>query len=284
MNNEVLLNIFKRIQRDGSLNSSAISASTYRELLNMGESRGFLIEEKAGRGKCLKIVNARILELEIKRLEPQIDNLDSLPNRVKNLAVNQDTKIGETTLDYTYCVCKAVGENVIVNGVDVSLLTASLGCFSLPISDNNVGVQCSASLMLVENQQLIDDLKWLPADFTGVVLYYAGNLSERVLNWIKQSTFASVWHFPDYDAVGISNYANLKNVLPEAQWYWMPNWKSVFEKFGNKDLWAKDNQHAMFENLWAKFMENGFPDSQLKDLMEECRKQGKMLEQESVLL
>lgn len=283
MTNDVLLRLLARLFQENEISYTSVASGSRKDLESWGERKGCLVLEKIGNGKKFKVTNRKTLEFEINHLQPGFD-LNNLSSRLQNLAVNKNTKSGETTLDYTYCVCKAVGENVIVNGVDVSLLTASLGCFSLPISDNNVGVQCSASLMLVENQQLIDDLKWLPADFTGVVLYYAGNLSERVLNWIKQSTFASVWHFPDYDAVGISNYANLKSVLPEAQWYWMPNWKSVFEKFGNKDLWAKDNQHAMFENLWAKFMENGFPDSQLKDLMEECRKQGKMLEQESVLL
>lgn len=283
MTNDVLLRLLARLFQENEISYTSVASGSRKDLESWGERKGCLVLEKIGNGKKFKVTNRKTLEFEINRLQPGFD-LNNLSSRLQNLAVNKNTKSGETTLDYSYCVCKAVGENVIVNGVDVSLLTASLGCFSLPISDNNVGVQCSASLMLVENQQLIDDLKWLPADFIGVVLYYAGNLSERVLNWIKQSTFASVWHFPDYDAVGISNYANLKNVLPEAQWYWMPNWKSVFEKFGNKDLWAKDNQHAMFENLWAKFMENGFPDSLLKDLMEECRKQGKMLEQESILL
>lgn len=284
MKNESLLKHLMTLQREGTINSSSLSASVYKELEHFGISRGFLVVEKAGRGKCLKVVNTRILEIEINRLSPDVDSLNDLSNRLKNLAVNKDTKTGETSLNFTYCICKAVGEGVVVNGCDVSAITKSLGCFSLPVCDDAKDIECNGSLLLVENQLMIDDLKWIPVDFKGVVLYYAGNLSDRVLNWLKKSSFASVSIFPDYDAVGINNFANLKAVLPDAEWYWIPDWNNVLEKFGNKDLWAKENQQALFENLWSKFMENGFPEQQIKTLMEEIRKQGKMLEQESALL
>lgn len=282
MTNDVLLKLLTRLLQENEVAYTSVAPGARDDIELWGRRKGCFVLEKIGNGKKFRVTNRKTLEFEINRLQPGID-LQNLSSRLQNLAVNKNTKSGETTLDYTYCICKAVGD-VVVNGVDVSLISKTLGCFSLAVCDNCEGIQCNGSLMLVENQQMIDDLKWVPADFSGVILYYAGNLSERVLNWLKRSSFESIWHFPDYDAVGISNYSNLKDVLPIAQWYWMPNWESALEKFGNKELWAKDNQQALFENLWEKFKENGFPDVGLEKLMIEIRKQGKMLEQESVLI
>ena len=137
---------------------------------------------------------------------------------------------------------------------------------------------------IVVNQQLLDDLKWVPSGFTGIVLYYAGNLSARLRMWLTKSSFVSVILFPDYDAVGINNYANLVETLPDAQWFWMHDWKMKLEKYGCKELRRKGNQESMFDTLWSNFKEYGFPDAELESLMTEIRKQGKMLEQEAVLI
>lgn len=284
MKNDALLNHLLRLKSAGSITSSSLTSAIYKELENIGVSRGFLTVEKSGRGKCLKVINSQILESEIKRISPDIDSIENLPDRVQNLAINRDTKAGDKTLDFSYYTCKAVGENVIVDGIDVSAITNALGCFSLPVKDDSNGVCDNGILLLVENQLMLDDLKWIPAEFKGVVLYYAGNLSDRLLNWIRHSTFAEVWLFPDYDAVGINNFARLKNVVPNCKWFWMPNWESKLQKFGNPELRRKGNQQALFENLWNKFKETRFPDAKLQNLMEEIRKNGKMLEQEVALL
>ena len=96
--------------------------------------------------------------------------------------------------------------------------------------------------------------------------------------------FVSVILFPDYDAVGINNYANLVETLPDAQWFWMDEWKNKLIEYGSGELRKKGNQDALFENLWNRFKKKGFPDSELECLMIEIRRQGKMLEQEVALV
>ena len=205
-------------------------------------------------------------------------------SRLRNLAINKDTKAGLTTLEYSYYLCKAIGDNVFVNEVNVSDVSKSIGCFALPVRNDSEGIICRGSLLLVENQQLLDDLRWVPSDFNGIILYYAGNLSARLRMWLTKSSFVSVILFPDYDAVGINNYANLVETLPDAQWFWMHDWKMKLEKYGCKELRRKGNQESMFDTLWSNFKEYGFPDAELESLMTEIRKQGKMLEQEAVLI
>lgn len=283
MRNDSWVDILTRIYSEKEVAFSSIAQSLRKELEIWAERKGCISIQKVGKGKVFRVVDEKTLEWEIARLAPKKD-LDDLPARVQNLAKNSNTKAGQTTLDFSYLLCKAVGDGVIVNGVDVSFITKSLGCFALPIKDDSDGFECNGSLILVENQQLIDDLRWVPPDFKGIILYYAGNLSARLRMWLTKSSFVSVILFPDYDAVGINNYANLVETLPDAQWFWMHDWKMKLEKYGCKELRRKGNQESMFDTLWSNFKEYGFPDAELESLMTEIRKQGKMLEQEAVLI
>jgi len=283
MRNDVWIDILRRIYSEKVVPFSSIAQSFRKELEVWAERKGYISILKVGKGKVFKVVNEKALEWEIAHLAPKKD-LDDLPARVQNLAKNSNTKAGQTTLDFSYFLCKAVGDGVIVNGVDVSFITKSLGCFALPIKDDSDGFECNGSLILVENQQLLDDLRWMPSDFNGIILYYAGNLSARLRAWLTKSSFADVILFPDYDAVGISNYANLVETMPDARWYWMDDWENKLIEHGSSELRKKENQGALFENLWNRFKENGFPDEKMESLMIEIRKRGKMLEQEVVLL
>ena len=283
MRNDAWVDILTRIYSEKEVAFSSIAQSLRKELEIWAERKGCISIQKAGKGKVFKVVDEKTLEWEITRLAPKKD-LDNLPVRVQNLAKNSNTKAGQTALDFSYFLCKAVGDGVIVNGVDVSFITKSIGCFALPIKDDSDGFECNGDLILVENQQLLDNLNWVPSNFKGIILYYAGNLSSRLRSWIKRSSFTNIIHFPDYDAVGISNFANLLENVPNAKWFWIPSWKEKIAKYGCKELRKKGNQDSMFENLWNRFKENGFPDSELENLMNEIRKQGKMLEQEAVLL
>lgn len=283
MRNDAWVDILTRIYSEKEVAFSSIAQSLRKELEIWAERKGCISIQKAGKGKAFKVVDEKTLEWEIARLAPKKD-LDDLPARVQNLAKNSNTKAGQTTLDFSYFLCKAVGDGVSVNGVDVSFITKSLGCFALPIKDDSDGFECNGSLILVENQQLLDDLRWIPSDFNGIILYYAGNLSARLRAWLTKSSFASVILFPDYDAVGINNYANLVESSPNARWYWMNDWEKKLIEHGSSELRKKGNQDALFENLWNRFKENGYPDENLEKLMVEIRRQGKMLEQEAILL
>lgn len=283
MRNDAWVDILRRIYSEREIPFSSVAQSLRKELEVWSERKGCISVQKVGKGMVFKVADEKSLEWEINRLAPKND-LENLPARVQNLAKNSNTKAGQTTLEISYFLCRAVGDGVIVDGVDVSIVTKSLGCFALPLADDTNGITCNNSLLLVENQQLLDDLKWVPKDFKGIVLYYAGNLSARLRNWIKKSTFAHIIHFPDYDAIGISNFVNLIKDIPNAKWFWIEDWKIKLAKYGCKELRKKGNQDSMFENLWTNFKENGFPEVGLENLMTEIRKQGKMLEQEAVLI
>ena len=164
MRNDSWVDILTRIYSEKEVAFSSIAQSFRKELEVWAERKGYISILKVGKGKVFKVVNEKALEWEIAHLAPKKD-LDDLPARVQNLAKNSNTKAGQTTLDFSYFLCKAVGDGVIVDGVDVSIVTKSLGCFALPLADDTNGITCNSSLLLVENQQLLDDLKWVPEDF-----------------------------------------------------------------------------------------------------------------------
>jgi hypothetical protein len=285
VNNEVWLKVLQKIADEEEIPFSQVPKSVREKLQQWGESSGAvsLQRSQAGAGRVFKVINLRIVEKEIVSLDPNVDVNSLSSSRLRNLAINKNTKAGATTLECSYYLCKAIGDKVVVDGINVSEVSKTIGCFALPIRDDSDGIVCEDGLLLVENQQLLDDLKWVSNDFKGIILYYAGNLSARLCSWIKKSSFAHITLFPDYDAVGISNFASLIKNVPSAKWFWIDDWKIKLAKYGCKELRRKGNQDSMFENLWTNFKENGFPDVDLEDLMTEIRKQGKMLEQEAVL-
>lgn len=286
MNNEIWLRVLQKIVEEKEVPYSQIPNSVKKRLQEWGNSTGAISLERAkvGAGRIFRLLNQRIVEKEIKSIDPGLDICSLSSSRLRNLAVNKDTKAGRTTLECFYFLCKAIGESLVINEINVSAVTKALGCFALSVKENSEGIICNGDLILVENQQLLDNLNWVPSNFKGIILYYAGNLSSRLRSWIKRSLFTNIIHFPDYDAVGISNFANLLEDVPNAKWFWIPGWKEKLAKYGCKELRKKGNQDSMFENLWNRFKENGFPDSELENLMIEIRKQGKMLEQEAVLI
>lgn len=287
MKKEQLLNLLRQLESREKIPFSEVPKSVLEEFKTFGAQKGCFFVEKNGRGRNFKISNQTILKNEINRLTPDVD-LNSASYRAKNLAINNDTKAGQTTLQFSHFHCKAIGENICLennNSIqDVSAVTKCLGGFSISIKDNSNGIKCNSNLILVENQQLLDDTNWVSKGWNGILLYYGGNIHGRLLNWLKKSSFSKIIIFPDYDSVGISNFLRLKNEISSAQWFWIDNWEPLLKKYGKADLWNEPKQFSSFNNLWKNFEEKDFPDPKLKQLMTKMREFGKGLEQEVVLL
>ena len=78
---------------------------------------------------------------------------------------------------------------------------------------------------------------WLPfKELIGVTSVH----SEDCLS--PQKRTGKVILFPDYDGIGLANYARLfekLHVVSTVQFYWLPDWENKLIKFGNADLWRK---------------------------------------------
>lgn len=60
---------------------------------------------------------------------------------------------------------------------------------------------------------------------SATIAYYGGQLNGNLLNWLaKQSRAAKVVHFPDYDGVGLANFARLYAILGDNGYSMAPDW------------------------------------------------------------
>ncbi|UOA09582.1 hypothetical protein [Methylobacter sp. S3L5C] len=255
-----------------------------------------LIElKKQGRATIYQVINRQSVLNYLRQLHPldEASLPDGLPTRSRNIGMDRNSKTGQIGHDCWYLLMKAWDSDVVWQNANDRMrpsdLTARFGVAALQINaglSSGLGWQCNRPLLLVENQALFDQCDWLPQDFKGCLAYYAGQLSEVLLQWLsEQKRTDEVTLFPDYDGIGLTNYARLVSALhPESalQFYWLPDWENKLEKFGNTEIWLKTR--VQFKNAFAKLTVQNALNSDFIKLGSLSQRYGKALEQEAIWL
>lgn len=246
---------------------------------------------REGRSTVYRILNRAALQNYYQQLHPidPSDLSEDLPNRSRNIGVNRNSKKGRSGHETYYLLMKAWDKDVSWQdgqySLPVATLTRQFGAAVLQINPNQAW-QCNRSLLLVENQALFDRPDWLEADFDGCLIYYAGRISDLVLNWFAAlPRCQELVLFPDYDGVGLSIYQRLAQTLPKTtalRFFWMSDWQRKLVEFGDKEIWA--NTRTQFENAFAKLDQLGLANEQFKELAYLSQRHGKSLEQEAIWL
>jgi hypothetical protein len=208
---------------------------------------------------------------------------DDLPLRAQHIAHARDSKARNHQHECYYPLLKAVGEKVLWrqgehgSELPLSQLTHHFGATSLRIETGDTW-QSGQPLWLVENQALFDRTDWLPVGTQATLLYYGGQLDGRLLAWLGERPRASrVVLFPDYDGVGLANFARLFAQLGDTCECWlMPDWQSKLARYGSQRLWQ--DTFRDFASAVAQL-----PDY-LSPLTAQMRLSGLALEQEAVWL
>jgi hypothetical protein len=280
---------------DRLLNAQGAAAATLftpaqrRELDLFARHTGALRLTRQGRGARYLLIDAALARAHLVELRPvAAAALDaSLPARANNIARMRDSKGRSHTHGTGYLLLKAIGAGVTWRRgdgamVDISAGTALTGAAAIAIQADD-GWHTDAPVWLVENQALFDRLDWLPPDAHGSILYYGGQLSRLLLDWMAQRARASqIVFFPDYDGVGLLNYARLveKSAAPVEFWL-MPEWAARLRKFGSNPVWR--NTSRDFQLAVERLELLGMP-AALKDLCQALAAQGLALEHEAVWL
>jgi hypothetical protein len=233
------------------------------------------------------VVNEKALETYWRQLRPveRQELPGDLPQRTVNIASTRDSKSAAHTHDIYYLLLKSTGAGVSwSNGhsmLDLSAASKLYGAATLGLTINDEWTS-RQPLWLVENQEMFDRLDWMPAGSHASIGYYGGQLSNLLIDWLAQAPRAGeVILFPDYDGVGLLNYARLRSRLGKRCTFWlMPDWRRLLEGFGNSKLW--NDSFADFESAWKRLQDGASPE--LLELMLEMRTQGRALEQEAVWL
>jgi hypothetical protein len=136
---------------------------------------------------------------------------------------------------------------------------------------------------LVENQELFDRLDWLPPNSVGTISYYAGQLNGQLLNWLSTRKRApQLIFFPDYDGVGLLNYAKLLgSVCCPCEFWLMPGWQQLLKHYGNNAVWQ--NTQSDFETAIAK-LQNASVSEEFRLFCASLSSEGLALEHEAVWL
>lgn len=280
----------KLLKNDESAPSSAFTNQQQRAIEDIARRTQAVSIAPSGRGVVYRITKRDILVGHLRELRPMdADEIsEDLPRRAANIAFTRDTKSGKSSHDCFYLLVKAISDNVSWHdaehqrNLDLSMVTqaATVGVLAL---NQQTGWESKSPLWLVENQELFDDTRWLPADATGTLAYYQGQLPTILLNWLAGAPRCPrIIFFPDYDGVGLMNYTRLKLAsVTQTTFFMIPGWENLLVKFGNREVWLKT--HDDFVEAIHKLSAFGMEDSIAK-LCQAMKIEGRALEHEAIAL
>jgi hypothetical protein len=281
--------------------ASAFTALQRRALEDLARSTGALRLKPEGRGSVYEVVNVEVLTTHLRALRPhQASEIDpALPRRAANIAQSRSSKGRSHGHALHYLLVKSISDGVIWRckspasekqeteqhqgrAFDLSQATETAGAGVLAITEDD-DWRSDEPLWLVENQALFDRLDWLPPGAQGTVAYYAGQLPGRLLKWLAcRSRAPEVIVFPDYDGVGLLNYARLLEVCASPTRFWlMPDWSKLLATYGSQPVWLSTQQE--FEAAVAR-LEAAQAPPEVMAMCAALRAHGLALEHESVWL
>lgn len=132
--------------------------------------------------------------------------------------------------------------------VDVHGATANHGVFSFRLSAAYTLHGCVA---VVENPTIFDLFEQLELAIP-LVIYGQGRISTRVLDWLadQHDQDFSLLHLPDYDPVGLTEFARIRNRLgSHARLYLPENLDDLFRRFANPELVRKVRSQRLLARL-----------------------------------
>lgn len=285
MTEQALRAALLKLQGKSSLPASQFTAAQRMALDQFARRTGAVNCLRQGRGDVYSVCDQAVFDAHVTQLSPQVEPsiAEQLPLRAQHVAHARDSKARRHQHGSYYPLLKAVGDTVswreVKRGAELPLSAATrdFGAASLSIQSDDAW-HSEQALWLVENQALFDRTDWLPEGTQATLLYYGGQLDGRLLSWLGHRPRASqVILFADYDGVGLSNFARLREALGEACDFWlMPQWESKLARYGSVQLWRDTLRH--FTTAVAQL-----PPS-VRELTEQMQHLGMALEQEAVWL
>ena len=274
-----------KLHHKADLPASQFTTAQRSALDRFARQTGAVSCQRQGRGDVYRVIDPRLFNTHLEALSPQAGMADSesIPLRARNIAQARDSKASSHQHSSYYPTLKAVGEGVIWRNnqhggeLQLSQLTRDFGAASMRIESTDAWYT-EQSLWLVENQALFDRTDWMPEGSVVTLMYYGGQLDGRLLDWLAMRPRANrVVLFPDYDGVGLANFARLYAQLEGACAFWlMPDWQYKLARYGNPKLWR--DTLCDFSSAVARLP------YYLHPLTEHMRQSGLALEQEAVWL
>lgn len=285
-----LIAALEKLMASGSdVPASALTAAQRVTLNEFARTTGAVRTKPHGAGLVYQIANLPLLQEHLKTLRPHCaeDLLDSLPTRAANIAQTRNSKGKGHSHGHYYLLIKPMGSNVVWHHedgrmLDLSAVSAIAGAGALAIQSDDAWYT-EQPLWLAENQALFDRLDWLPQDANGTITYYGGQIHGQLLNWLAaRRRTPHLIFFPDYDGVGLLNYAKLLETACCPCTFWLiPDWKMLLQKYGSNTVWQNtlSDFHAALPRLQAAKMTD-----EVQELCVSLSASGLALEHEAIWL
>ena len=271
---------FEALLGHGSLPYSACSGSFLKTLRPLLDS-GVVVEERSGAGRRLAVHDTVAVQAFFSKRYPDAALFDGASSRIVGVARFRDTKA--LLLDEPRLVCvRAWRANVLLRDgqpVDAAAATASHGVFAFLLADQSPYSLCGACA-LVENPAVFACLERLNLP-VGMAIYGHGRASTRLVDWLAGITAPdfTLLHLPDYDPVGLSEFARFRARLGKRARLHLPHdLPARFERFSNRGLLDKTNSRAVLANLRRSSV------PEVRQVLEIIDRHNAGLEQEALLL
>lgn len=291
----------KLLDADTPLFASQLTLAQRRHLDTVRQKIGGIACQLHGNSIRYQLTDRQRILNYLRHLQPETTMAEhaNLPQRAQNIGQSRHSKSGQHAHQSSYVLLKSISENVIwqqqqqseQQQLKLTELTTQYGVAALKTHPDDTW-SSQQPLWLIENQALFDQLDWLPSDATGSLLYYAGQLPNRLLDWLAATPrYSTLILFADYDGVGFSNFVRLKQRCPDAKFWLMPHWQDKIVRYGNKEIWQ--NTHADFVRAYGQLLQQatGQSDTALQKmendhdvlvLCQQLQQHGLALEQEAV--
>lgn len=285
MSEQTLRAALLKLQGKSSVPASQFTTTQRNALDRFVRQTGAVSCHRQGRGDVYSVDDQTVFDAHLVGLSPQVapSVAEQLPLRSQRIALARSSKAGRHQHISHYLLLKAVGDSVTweegERGAKLPLgaFTSDFGAATLCVNLDDAW-RTDQTLWLVENQAVFDRTDWLPEGTTATLLYYGGQLDGRLLTWLAERPRASrVIIFPDYDGVGLANFARLYERLGDACECWlMPQWQAKLARYGSNPLWRDTLRHftGAVDQLPAY----------MRELTAQMQHLGLALEQESVWL
>ncbi|EHK8986104.1 Wadjet anti-phage system protein JetD domain-containing protein [Vibrio vulnificus] len=272
-----------------SIAASTMTTAQKRQLDEFCRKTHSVRMTPSGRGVAYRIEDLAVVTVNLQQLSPHQNLPLPIPPRAANIASTRSSKQGRITHDVTHVFIKTRGQP---NWSDRDRPTEQLqraseefGVTALEIGgDKNHSLYSKHPIWLVENQELFDRLDWLPTSESASVIWYRGQLHNKLIDWLAAPQRSPlIYLFADYDGVGLNNYRRLKERLGERATFWlMQNWRTLLTRYGQNKLWIDTaREFESFERNAGQWLEQ---ENELKALIQTMKRQGLALEQEVVWL
>ena len=246
MTTSATIRMLRRLIEHGTVRASQIPVSCRSELERL-VATGAVRSEAAGAGMRYRLIDAAAVTGLIRRYAPMSADdpaLVGLPARAQAVRSRRDSKLAAPDAPVVLLL-RAVEPVMFVSDegrqYDIQVQTRLAGVAALAVRPGDRW-RTGAPLLLVENSETFFAAERLAGvDRQSCFIYYAGQLSRRLLEWLAEDRSPGLVLAPDYDPVGLRNYLALKRSGAAGTRLLVPdNLDELLPRFGKVSL-LKDN-------------------------------------------